>query len=444
MRILTDEQRTLLLSAFPNSEFCTIRNEYSGHSGAPVLAVLFYAPESSAESPGASSGNLPSTATAPASNRGGLNGLYIVKIGSEAWAKSEEAFYTHPPAGDALIPSMAGFKMRSDTVDGLVAVAYDIAFDADTHPRLLRELLNSDDTDDEAHATITHVTRAMGDWYAAKATRESIVIDAYDLFSRLLGQKRLRDVGERMHASLPHWQQDIPQIRLVTSTRRIPLPNPLSYVRAEAWKKLRYDVHCPVGHIHGDLHTGNIIVGSGAGVNVRLIDCEPIDEATLNGVPLFDLAYLEFDIIRQVLPIEQSELRPQWLELLSHSMAEILPSHHFHGWQAQAARAWRLMQPIRRQVQRLIEIEPEYEMVWWLATAAVGLNYARKGAEDTRPAIERMACLIYAAFGLDQFLRKSSEHLERSKKHHQHVYRHANAIPWSDDTVAINGMPITL
>jgi hypothetical protein len=270
----------------------------------------------------------------------------------------------------------------------------------------------------------------------------------------------LHDTIERLATYLPQWDSNAPQINLDmtppsrrrssttmrTPTTYTPLPNPLAYLRQDAWKKLRYDLRCPVGHIHGDLHTGNIVVGSGAsGANVRLIDCEPLGESTLTGVPFFDLAYLEFDIMRQLLPMRRADLRPQWLELLDYSTSEVLSTtHYFHGWQAQAAHAWRLMQPIRQQVQRLIEIEPEYEMAWWLSTAVVGLNYARKGDDASRPAIERVASLIYAAFGLRQFLRKSTQFLERSKRHDQHVYRHANAILTNDETIAINGLPISL
>ena len=184
-------------------------------------------------------------------------------------------------------------------------------------------------------------------------------------------------------------------------------PNPLVYMQKATWQQLgiEHNSKCFIGRIHGDLHTGNVICSSTSQQIPHIID---FDQSMEDGVPFFDLAYLEFDIMRHVLAVEQEGNRRNWISLLDVSMAKIEGGEQNLPWDAD--RAWGLIQPIRQGVQRLLASAREdasgredYEIVWWLSTVAAGLNFARKG-DQTRSRFERMAGLLYAAYGLARIL----------------------------------------
>src|SRR5438876_510630 len=365
-----------LLHSFPNTEFIGIIREYdSGRSGSPVFAIKF-----------------------TLNNKYGLNGTFIVKIGSESWASAEQAFYNHS-ATDALTPLLARPHMPSLPIEGQVAVAYDVAFGSLIEPQPLMGILDQgNQSEREAQQQIRDFSRTLVDWYlGSDISRNSIVSDPHTLLFRMLTPKRTADMVEKLGKALPFWKPDAPQISVEGLNRR--LPNPLAYMQKDTWSKIRYNPISPIGRIHGDLHTGNIMCLSKSKELPKVID---FGQSVPDGVPFFDLAYLEFDIMQHLLSVEQVEGREQWLSLLDFSMVGIVPKQQQMTWNA--ARAWRFIQPIRQQVKRLQAVDSEsYEMVWWLSTVAVGLNFARKG-DHTRSPFERMAGLLYAAYGLARIL----------------------------------------
>jgi hypothetical protein len=383
-----------LLRAFPNTEFSGIKREYdTGRSGSPVFAVKF-----------------------KPKNTYGLNGTFIVKIGSESWATDEQAFYNHPTT-DALTPLLARPHMPSLPIEGQVAVAYDVAFGSLIEPQPLMSILDEgSQSEGEAQRQIRDLSRALVDWYlGSDISRNSVVSDPHTLLFQMLTPKRTDDMVEKLGKALPFWEPDALQISVEGLNRR--LPNPLAYMQKGTWSKIQYNPNCPIGRIHGDLHTGNIICLPKAKNLPKVID---FGQSVPDGVPFFDLAYLEFDIMQHLLSVEQVEDRTQWLSLLDFSMARIVRKQQKMTWDA--ARAWKFIQPIRQQVKRLQAVDSEdYEIVWWLSTVAVGLNFARKG-DHTRSPFERMAGLLYAAYGLARIL--DMLHVKEL------ITGHAPFIPW--------------
>ena len=363
-----------VLDAFANSKFHGVKYEYAtGGSGSPVF-VAHYKPR----------------------NQYGLDGTFIVKVGSEEWATKEQNFYENLPANFRSSPLLIHSHMRSNSVDGQAAVAYDVAFNAVIKSKTLMSILDKREvSEEEAQKQIKELTHALVTWHLkGNGANESIIEAPYALLSRMLTAKRTQDLLERLGRALPFWSPDAPHIRVDGRDRL--LPNPLAY--KAICEKLTYSPNCPIGYVHGDLHTGNVICFLESQELPKLIDFE---QAVPNGVPLFDLAYLEFDIMCHLLAVEQQKDRQDWLTLLDYSMAEIYPSNQIASWGA--SRAWTFLKPIREEVLQLQQTGGEdYEVVWWLSTVAVGLNFARKSSQ-TR--LERVASLLYAAFGLDRLLK---------------------------------------
>jgi hypothetical protein len=378
---MEEELYEKILRSFPNSICSGIRKKYEGYSGAPVFAAQ-YRPEKQSE-PG---------------NRYGLNGTFLVKIGSKEWTKKEEALY-ESLSGSALAPLLTRTHMASGVIDGQTAVAYDIAFDSLQTTKLLLDVLHDGggQSEEETQRQIASLSKALVQWYLDSKLAENYVVeDPHALLVRMLTERRAANLLERLENISPSWSADTPQIAIQGSKEKAFLPNPLVYMQKGNWRRIKAEMgwHCPLARIHGDLHTGNIICPPLSQSDPKLID---FDQYAGPGVPFFDLAYLEFDIMRQLLPIEQEEKRRHWLSLLDFSMTEKEGDPKDLPWNV--LRTWRFIEPIRRGMQQLQVVDEEYRIARWLATVAVGLNFARKGTTG-RSSFERIAGLLYAAYGL--------------------------------------------
>src|SRR5205823_9260529 len=101
---MAEDLQRKLLNSFPNSELVGIIREYNmGQSGSPVFAAS-YRPK----------------------NDYGLNGTFIVKIGSESWARTEQNFYNKFFSDNALAALLTRLHMPSNSLEGQMAVAYDV------------------------------------------------------------------------------------------------------------------------------------------------------------------------------------------------------------------------------------------------------------------------------------------------------------------------------
>jgi hypothetical protein len=214
----------------------------------------------------------------------------------------------------------------------------------------------------------------------------------------MLEEYRAADIVGRLADALPAWNASVGEIQLDHSLRT--LPNPLTFLREDMWSGVRAYASAPEGLIHGDLHTGNVITAPHSGRSPKIID---LSDYRPDGVPFFDLAYLEFDIIRKYLPISTAEARRQWLELLDCSMQDVLPSRTKSGGTS-IDFVLQALAPCRHLVRDIQQLyNDDSGLVWWLATVASGLNYARKG-DLARPPLERVSALIYASFGMHRVM----------------------------------------
>jgi hypothetical protein len=372
--------RDRILASFPNTTYLATLQEYdSGRSGSPVLLAKF----------------TPENIFYP---QYGLNGYFIVKIGSEQWCTDEWKFYNEHSTL-VLAELLARPHMHSEVVDGSIAIAYDLAFNSVFKTKPLADILDEkNQSERKVQQQVRGLSQALLKWYLEwsrtnDTSKAGIASGPHALLYRMLTPKRADDMLEKMRKYLPEWKPDVPQISVDGLNYR--LPNPLAYMQENTWSNIHYNPYCPIGRIHGDLHTGNIICSSQAKDLPKVID---FGQSVPDGVPFFDFAYLEFDIIQHVLPVEREDTRRQWLILLGNIMNSILPRSH--DLSADVARAWKLILPIRQQVQEMQKADREnFEIVWWLATIGAGLNFARKGREARRK-LERIAGLLYAAYGL--------------------------------------------
>lgn len=366
-----------LLSAFRHTDLIGVLREYeTGLSGARVVAA-----ELQARGPD------------------GLNGVYVVKIGPREWASAERR-RLKAIAASSLASMSPQFRGCSKIIDGQQAVAYDVAFDTLRRTTTLHSLLRQGGQSARTAATqISRLAAVLLRWNAGDSPVERFVVHPYDLLLRLLGPTRVGDLAQRLATYVPAWNQDLAWVS-VDGLNRI-LPNPSAYLTRAAWSAVRSQWTCARGRVHGDLHSGNIICLPGGEVDPVVID---FSDYAADGVPFFDLAYLELDVLLQTLGTEREREREEWIWLLDCIMATTLPDQRPRGYMAE--RAWELVAPLRERVVSLQRLEnrrhlDSFEICWWVATVAVGLNFARKG-DGTRPVRERMASLLYAAFGLER------------------------------------------
>lgn len=291
--------------------------------------------------------------------------------------------------------------MCSQPVDGLTAVAYEVAFDSLSTSQslmgILHELNGGSRDEEEAQEQVSRLSQVLVDWYLnPHIAKPGKVDDPHSLLRRMLQPHwRSETLLERLRETLPSWKPDALWIRVDGHARL--LPNPLPYLEKMTWlNRISYKMFVPCSGIHGDLYTGNVICSPKTEQIPILIDP---DHFLDDGIPFFDLAYLEFDIMRQVLSVEHKENRQRWLSLLDFSMIDILPNHE--APLRSVAFAWKFIRHLRQGVRKLQVASGKYDgddFAWWLSTVAVGLNFARKG--KTRSQYERMAGLLYAAYGM--------------------------------------------
>src|SRR5262249_50046269 len=137
----------------------------------------------------------------------------------------------------------------------------------------------------------------------------------------------------------------------------IEMPNPFSYITDPNFWSATRRIICPRTSTHGDLHGGNIICRPGAtpigyqigyqGSQVEDTSHVPwlIDFAQFsdNGLPFFDLAYLEVDLLLRSLPCEESlDSWGEWLSITTHLSDAVLPKGDPVG--RRSSTAWHLVE----------------------------------------------------------------------------------------------------
>ncbi len=228
--------------------------------------------------------------------------------------------------------------------------------------------------------------------------RELIDVGGKDRLSEIEARVSIYDLPSR-HNYLVSFKPGI----------NIELPNPFAYMLDESlWQGIN-PIIAPRTPTHGDLHGGNIICRV---TDEHLSDELPwlIDFAQFNpaGLPFFDLAYLELDLLLRCLPASGPDSNwQQWLNLTNYLCSDILPEGDPPGLGVQSA--WRIIQPIREYVRALLDdfatspgIVENFEQAWWLATTTVGTLVTRRSRTDSRQ--QRIVTLLYAARSLKRLL----------------------------------------
>jgi hypothetical protein len=373
----------------------------SGWSGFPVFAVNF-------------TSNRNNTGKGPP-----LEGIYIVKIGTKDWAANERTFYKSH-AASSFAPYFAKVEAVSREVAGYQAVAYHVAF-GKFSPALesLANLLSRIHDSDKGRVRqicrqLESVALGLYAWneWDIVPHRKIQHMPVHALIREMLGP-HANDLSERLRTAITWWDQES---EYLLTDSRICLPNPLAFLREDLWEGYHEKYTFPTGYIHGDLHTGNILCLLSAQNKLPLLPCIiDFESHSSTGFPFFDLAYLEFDVIHRALSLDTSVQRQQWLQLTDFIMSGIIPERQSTD-NPLLNLAWKLIQPIRNVTQQICKRSHSthadgYEIAWWSACVAVGLNYARKGdpertenPQKMQRQEDRVAALLYAAAALHKLL----------------------------------------
>ncbi len=197
---------------------------------------------------------------------------------------------------------------------------------------------------------------------------------------------------------LPIGGLDNPQFFTSQGIRGL-LPNPVAYVRHPELWQTRHQLLGPVGRLHGDLHGGNLVCHQKDVTQTPWIIDLARSEDNPDSLLFYDLAHLELDILIRRLDSQDWKC---WNDVLTKISAEIVPKDRPAD---PAFGTWIIVEPLRRQVDQLIQSAPanatdHYQAVWWLAACAVGLVYARR--ESYKGKREQVISYLYAAFMLDR------------------------------------------
>ena len=256
--------------------------------------------------------------------------------------------------------------------------------------------------EDPAHAVgeLQTLCVALRDWNAAPQLR---IFQPYDLIRHVLGSRRVKgdhSVQRRVYNSLKIDDQSV----MLLFGGRLLLPNPLTFLsHPQMWQgQNAQGITVPIGHSHGDLHSGNIICWQESGDN-HPPDILDFATYTDSGLVFFDLAYLEFDLLSRVFPLHTREGRLEVLNYIREVFSSMaLPVSIPGGPVTQLCLS--LHRPLRQNVIQMFGQRPDdFEVAYWLAAYTVGMNYARKRLPDDNKVLNLLG-LIYAASALKNVL----------------------------------------
>lgn len=186
------------------------------------------------------------------------------------------------------------------------------------------------------------------------------------------------------------------------------LPNPIAFLLNERYW---YDkegkpilIDAPRSPVHGDLHGGNLICVLDDTRNVPRDQAPYLIDFALsvsNGVPFYDLAYLEMDILLRRMPADGSRSQDwaAWLDMTEFLASDVLPKGSLPSERLE--NIWTLIQPIRAYAHALIQrggdrdtIE-QFERAFWLAAMCAGVMVTRRSRME--PPAKHKAALLYAS-----------------------------------------------
>ncbi len=263
--------------------------------------------------------------------------------------------------------------------------------------RVLRKLLSPRDHD-LAVASVVRLTELLREWNIPE--RQSYC-SPFDLLRRPLRRfiyEEKEPIADRIANVLPGLTAE--RTKLYFGGHSV-LPNPVAYLmRPDLWAAVPPNVSWPIGHIHGDLHSNNVICVTGSPgreVNLALIDFDTYEAENLT---LYDLAYLECDLAMRMTNPGSIDDRRMWLKLSAY----LASSLDLKGvpWPDISSRYIRdlidLIVPLRAMVADVCQGNRDFEQAFWIARAAAGLSFARKRKVNPH---ERVLMLLLSAESLE-------------------------------------------
>jgi len=186
------------------------------------------------------------------------------------------------------------------------------------------------------------------------------------------------------------------------------LPNPIAYLLKDSYwydadgKPIRIDA--PRAPVHGDLHGGNLICLLDSSGKLPLNQSPMVIDfalSTSSGIPFYDLAYLEMDILLRRMPANRGSRADwqAWLDMTKFLASAVEPVGEPSTEILE--RIWGLIKPIRTYAASLIvrggdrDTRAQFERAFWLAAMAAGVMVTRRSRME--PPEKHKAALLYAA-----------------------------------------------
>jgi hypothetical protein len=181
------------------------------------------------------------------------------------------------------------------------------------------------------------------------------------------------------------------------------LPNPVAYLSSERlWTGAR-SIVWPSGHVHGDLHSNNIIcrLDQKGETIVGVPAIVDFDTYSSGGCTLYDFAYLEIDLAMRMLDPISVDNRRIWPKVSEYLVRTIdlpaVPPLHPQYFPLHA-----LLTPLRSAVSSICQQQPgDFEVAYWVSRTAAGLSFARKRKVSSS---QRLLTLLIAAHSLQKAL----------------------------------------
>jgi hypothetical protein len=280
-------------------------------------------------------------------------------------------------------------------IKGWMATLYSPAHARAFHqPQALADLLAIDL--DAAHRNLKELLKVIVDW-------NQPLRYGYSRLDDLIAMPLNRYQPEAVSQTIGEFIQGLDDSKTQLQFLNQVLPNPVAYlVRPELWK-ISGNIAWPLGHVHGDLHVGNVMClyqSQESRNRPMLID---FDTYQPENFTFFDLAYLEIDICLRLLPPTSTDVRRKWLDVASYLNHDLLLRQQPKLGQFASALNT-LLRPIREAVTFVCKHSdaPQHlHASYWLARTAAGLSFARKRKVSSA---QRLLALFLAAHSLRRVL----------------------------------------
>jgi Ternary complex associated domain 9 len=286
-------------------------------------------------------------------------------------------------------PAMPQLFGESETVNGWKALLFSVAHGSFLNTQDLAARAGLQD----AAAVTAAVVQTLCRWYETGTSQTQSTLrfirDPFRVRGRGSGLGQLA----RCLSSELGIQHTAGQIRFTGGKDGRTYPNPIQILEEDAMAAGKR-FSAPVGPVHGDLNSRNVMVELGPRPSPMLIDLAHYRQ---EGSPLHDLAFLQLDLAESLIDLTKVPLK-EWEQLWSvDPFMEESPME----WGHQVAANWRILREISKGLEILsgsdTGIRDYYRVAYLHALVSAGLKWASFSAE---PAVKRSGALLVAAEAL--------------------------------------------